>query len=135
MKLANKNQYEIINTILTKSFVENKSVNYVLKEKTEKYISKLMSYSIYMGEHFGDIFINEKETACAIMIDPKVKKLTLGSLVQDIKFAFSISRLSNVNKVLKKETITKNTFPKDIDYIQLWFLGVPPPNTGFRGRK
>lgn len=130
MKNTKKNEYNQINKILTDAFKENKSVNYVLKEKKQKYISRLMNYSIYMGEKFGNIFINEENTACAIMIDPEQKKTTLGTIFQDIKFAFTISGLNNVKKVYTKELITKNTFPKDINFIQLWFLAVSPEAQG-----
>lgn len=122
-KVVSKN-YTKINHILTKAFVNNKSVNYVLKQKKEKYISRLMDYSLYMGEKFGKILINEEETACAILIDHKKKKTTLGTLIQDIKFACCISGLKNAQKVVKKERITHETLPKNIDFIQLWFFGV-----------
>lgn len=124
MKKALNVNYTKINHILTKAFVNNKSANYVLKRKKEKYISRLMNYSLYQGKKFGDVFLNEEESACAILIDHKKKKTTLGTLLQDLKFGFSISGLKNAYKVLKKERVTHKTFPKNIDFIQLWFLGV-----------
>lgn len=124
MKKAVSENYTKINHILTKAFVNNKSVNFVLKQKNEKYISRLMDYSLYMGKKFGDIFLNEKETACAILIDHKKKKTTLRTLIRDIKFACCVSGLKNAYKVVKKEKITHETLPKNIDFIQLWFLGV-----------
>ncbi|WP_128330556.1 GNAT family N-acetyltransferase [Apibacter sp. HY039] len=124
MKKAISENYTKINYILTKAFVNNKSVNYVLKQKKEKYISRLMDYSLYQGEKFGDIFLNEEETACAILIDHKIKKTTSGTFIQDIKFACCISGLKNAHKVIKKERITHETLPKNMNFIQLWFLGV-----------
>jgi predicted GNAT family N-acyltransferase len=124
MRKATKKDFWRVKEILTASFEDNKSSNYVLRSK--KNFPKLIQYSIIKGKMFGDIWINDSGTACAILIDPKKKKTSIKSIFQDINFIFRISGLSLMKKVMEKEKITNDTLPKDIDYIHLWFLGVSP---------
>lgn len=122
-KATNKDIRKILE-ILTESFKENKSTNYVLKHKN--LLPELFEYSIGKGFLFGDIWINDSENACAILIDPKKKKFNLKSTWLDLKLVLKVIGFRRVKKVLKKETITEQTLPKDLDYIHLWFLGVSP---------
>jgi N-acetylglutamate synthase-like GNAT family acetyltransferase len=124
MRKATKKDYLRVKEILTAAFEDNKSSNYVLNNK--KKLPKLIQYSIEKGKLFGDIWINDSSTACAILIDPKKKKTSLKSIFFDVNFIFRISGISRMKKVMEKEKITNETLPKDIDYIHLWFLGVFP---------
>lgn len=128
MKRAAINDIPRLVEILTESFKENKSVNYVLKNKIS--LSKLFYYSIEKGFLYGDIWMNEDKTACAILINPKKKKIKIKSIWLDLKLIFQVVGLSNVKKVLHKENITEETLPKNKDYIHLWFLGVSPKEQG-----
>ena len=124
MRKATKNDISLIKEILTKSFAENKSANYVLKNKNK--LPDLFDYSISKGFLFGDIWINDDNNACAILIDPNRKKFSFQSIWLDIKLAVSVVGISRVKKVMYKEKVTNNILPKDLDYIHLWFLGVDP---------
>jgi hypothetical protein len=64
MRKATKKDISRIKDILSKSFAENKSANYVLKNKNK--LPDLFDYSISKGFLFGDIWINDDNTACAI---------------------------------------------------------------------
>lgn len=128
MRKATKNDIPKLISILTESFRENRSANYVLKNKSK--LPKLFEYSIAKGFLFGDIWINEDQTACAILINPKIKKFNLKSVWLDLKLIFQVVGLPRVKKVLYKENITEETLPKKIDFIHLWFLGVLPEKQG-----
>lgn len=128
MRKATKKDISRIKDILSKSFAENKSANYVLKNKNK--LPDLFDYSISKGFLFGDIWINDDNTACAILIDPKRKKDSLQSIWLDIQLAEGVIGISRIKKVMKKETVTNDTLPKNLDYIHLWFLGVDPSVQG-----
>lgn len=128
MRKAGKGDIHKLLHILTKSFNDNKSANYVLKDKKD--LDKLFKYSLEKGFLFGDVWINENENACAIIINPKRKKFSLPSIWLDIKLIFQVVGIINVRKVLHKETVTSNTLPKNLDYAHLWFLGVSPEHQG-----
>lgn len=128
MRKATKSDIPKLIEILTKSFKENRSANYVLKNKNT--LPKLFDYSIAKGFLFGDVWINEDQTACAILINPKNKKFTFNSIWLDLKLIFQVVGLTRVKKVLYKENITDQTLPKNLDFIHLWFLGVSPEIQG-----
>ncbi|MDV3769046.1 hypothetical protein CMU26_05765 [Elizabethkingia anophelis] len=131
MTNIDRKDYPRIEEILTNAFRENKSVNYILKKEGENLlISKLISYSIFKGYSFGDIWLNETKTACVICIDPKKERITLESLKKDFWLITSVIGIKNLLKVLKKESITKKHLPYDIDFVHLWYIGVIPEEQG-----
>lgn len=128
MRKATKEDISKVKDILCKSFAENKSANYVLRSKNK--LPELFDYSISKGILFGDIWISDDNNACAILIDPKRKKFSLQSIWLDIQLAINVVGISRVKKVMKKEAVTNDTLPKNLDYIHLWFLGVNPSEQG-----
>ncbi len=58
---ATLNDKELVADILTRSFVDNKSVNYIIKqdEKKEQRLKRLMEYSFDICNLFGDVFISK----------------------------------------------------------------------------
>ncbi|WP_029292585.1 hypothetical protein [Chryseobacterium hispalense] len=122
MRKATKNDIPKLVEILTESFKDDQSANYVLKNK--KSLGQLFHYSIAKGFLFGDVWIKKDQTACAILIDPKKKRFNLTSIWIDLKF--KAAGLIRVKKLIKKEKVIADTHPKDLDYIHLCFLGVLP---------
>lgn len=125
MKILNEKDVAIANSILTNAFVENKSVNYVLKYKhNRRLISKLMDYSINKAKLYGNIWMNDKGNSCCILLDPLKKKTNLYSLWLDVKLLFSVVGIKNIKKVMHKESITNKYLPQNVDFMHLWFIGV-----------
>ena len=122
MRKATKNDIPKLVEILTESFKDDKTVNYVLKNT--KSMPELFHYSIAKGFLFGDVWIKNDQTACAILIDPVKKGFTLQSLWIDIKF--QVFRSMKLKKLRNKEKIIREIHPKDLDYIHLCFLGIEP---------
>lgn len=122
MRKATKNDIPKLVEILTASFKDDKSVNYVLKNK--KSLPKLFHYSIAKGFLFGDVWIKNDHTACAILIDPEKKGFKLESVLIDLRF--QVFGLMKLKKLLTKEKIIREMHPKDLDYIHLCFLAVAP---------
>lgn len=125
---AKKEDIPKLVALLAESFKDNQSANFAVKNK--KSLPGLFKYSVAKGFLFGDVWMNEDKTACAILLDPKKKKSGLQSVLLDLQLIVKVVGLSKIKKVLKKENITEQTLPQNVDYIHLWFLGVVPKLQG-----
>ncbi|MFZ6023857.1 MAG: GNAT family N-acetyltransferase [Bacteroidota bacterium] len=123
-ELSDKN---LVVDILTKSFENNQSVNYIAKqdEKKLKRIRALMDYSFEVCYMFGDVFLSDDKKACALVLYPDKKKTTLKSVLLDIKLILSCIGIENIKKTLAREALIKKLQPKELMYY-LWFIGVYP---------
>jgi GNAT superfamily N-acetyltransferase len=123
-ELKDKN---LITQILTKSFNENRSVNYIIKQdnKREKRLRSLMEYSFDVCHLFGDVFLTEDRKGCALVVLPDKKKTNLKSILLDLKLIFTGTGLSNVKKAMEREAKIKKLQPNQSMYY-LWFIGVDP---------
>ena len=113
--------------ILSKSFSDNKSVNYVVKQdsKREERINSLMEYSFDVCYAFGEVWISNDEQACGLILFPDKKRTSLKTILWDVKLALSVIGIDRVNTVLKRESMIKSNHPKD-SFAYLWFIGVNP---------
>lgn len=117
----------LIADILTKSFNDNKSVNYIVKQdgKREQRLRSLMEYSFDICYLFGDVFLSDDKKGCALIVLPDKKKSNLKSILLDLKLIFNCTGLSNVSKAMDREAKIKKLQPKELLYY-LWFIGVNP---------
>jgi hypothetical protein len=117
--------------ILCESFDENQSVNFVVKQDTKrvKRIKTLMEYSFFKGIISGEIYYDEKNQACAIILDKHKSKTTIKSIIWDIRLLFQRIGVNNIIKVLKREKELKKLQPKN-PFLHLWYLGVSVKNQG-----
>lgn len=124
---ANYNHKSLIVDILSKSFDENKSVNYVIKQdrNRKERIRRLMEYSFEICFLFGEIYLNEDKSGCALVLYPEKKRTTLKTLLLDVKLAFFCIGVTRVRKVLQRESKIKRNYPKS-PLTYLWFIGVYP---------
>lgn len=122
---------ERIISILTESFAENPSVNYVVKQDKKRMarIASLMEYSYFQGKVGGDLFYNAQEFACAIVIDPEKRKPFFKSVWWDLKLVFQCIGIRNVRKVLKRQKLIKLHHPSS-NHVHLWYIGVDPTHQG-----
>lgn len=122
---------QIVIDILSRSFHDNRSVNFVVKQdrKRENRIRKLMEYSFFQGENSGKIYLSKDKNACAIVLISSKKKTTLTSILWDLKLVFGCMGISNVSKVLKREREIKKRHP-DFPFLHLWYIGVTPECQG-----
>jgi ribosomal protein S18 acetylase RimI-like enzyme len=123
--------------ILTESFYNNKSTNFVIKQdrKKRKRLETLIKYSIFHGEKWGEVYLSEDKSSCYITIDKGNIKPSLRSILWDIRLIFSCIGITNVARVLKRESIIKSKHPKD-HFVHLWYIGVLPSKQGSgRGTK
>lgn len=113
--------------ILVQSFADNKSVNYIIKQdsRREVRLRKLMAYSFEVCYRFGEVYLTEDKKACALILYPHKKKTSLSAVLLDLRLAFSVIGLSNLKKVLSRESKIKQLYPKS-PFCYLWFIGVNP---------
>ena len=127
MRKATSSDKSVILDILTRSFDDNKSVNYVVKQDQKRVdrIKKLMDYSFDVCKEFGEVWISEDQQACALILFPDKKRSSFRTLLWDLKLALSVIGIDRVSAVLKREAMIKSNHPK-VPIAYLWFIGVNP---------
>lgn len=128
---ATSSDKELVAEILIRSFVDNKSINYIIKqdEKREQRLKHLMEYSFDICNLFGDVFVSDDRKACALIVVPDRKKVTVKSILLDIKMVFSVTGLSNIKKAISRESAIQKIHPS-VPLYYLWFIGVEPSQQG-----
>lgn len=127
MTKAAYSQKDLVIDILSKSFDDNQSVNYIVKqdEKRPERIKALMDYSFEVCYAFGEVFLSDDKRACALVLFPDQKRTTLKSIILDVKLILSCVGITNIKKALSRESKIKSLQPKEPMYY-LWFIGVDP---------
>jgi hypothetical protein len=117
--------------ILSNSFDDNKSVNYIIQQdaKRKLRIRNLMAYSFDLCHSFGDVFISEDKKGCALILLPDKKKTNLRSILLDTKLAVSAIGFANIKRAMERETAINKIHPDELIYY-LWFIGVDPTDQG-----
>ncbi|MEP7376203.1 MAG: GNAT family N-acetyltransferase [Chitinophagaceae bacterium] len=113
--------------MLTSSFDENSSVNYIIKQdkKRTKRIEKLMEYSFDVCYLFGKVLLSDDKKGCALIVLPEKKKTTFKSILLNLKLVLFCVGLSNAKKTMDREAKIKKFQPREPMYY-LWFIGVEP---------
>lgn len=127
MKIATKADKKIVVEILSKSFDDNMSVNYVVKQGSgrEQRIKYLMSYAFDVCRDNGVIYLSDQKEACALILYPERKRNPIIKLIQDLKLGIISIGLSKASSVLNREKQLKKYHPNE-PYYYLWFIGVHP---------
>ena len=131
MTKADYSQKPLITQILTDSFLDNKSIRYVVKQdqKRVQRTQSLIEYSFNICSRFGEIWLSDDQQGCALVLLPDKKKTTLQSMLWDAKLATSVIGLPRVMKVMDREGKVKKNHPMD-PFAYLWYVGVNPDHQG-----
>lgn len=127
MKEATSEDKALIVNILTNSFQDNQSVNYLIPadSKRLKRIRALMEYSYDTCRMFGKVYLSDDNSGCALVSFPERKRTTLKSLLLEIKLILAGIGFGNISRAINREKeISKNYPSHPIFY--LWFIGVQP---------
>lgn len=127
MKRANIEDKDLVVDMLINSFDSNLSVNYIIKQdsRRKKRIEELMSYSFDVCRLFGDVFLSEDNSACALILYPDKKKNTAKSAWLDLKLVFKSIGFKGISKTLEREALLKKVRGPELKAV-LWFIGVDP---------
>lgn len=127
MRLATRSDKGLVLNILTNSFLENKSVNYLIPNdhKHKERVRALMDYSFETCYAFGKVLISDDSEAVALICFHENKKTTLQSLVWEAKLVFNGIGIGNVSKAMAREKKIAQNYPQTPFYY-LWFIAVNP---------
>lgn len=113
--------------LLAQAFKDNQSVNYILKQdkyKTSR-IYALMEYSFDTCFHFGEVYLSNDKSACALLLPSNSKPTNLRSIWLDVKLILNAIGISRISLALRREAaIKEKQYKAGIQY--LWFIGVDP---------
>lgn len=127
MIIADYKDKPLVVNILSSSFNDNKSVNYLIQQdrKREQRLRNLMKYSFDVCYRYGKVFLTDDKKGCALIVFPEKKKTTFYSIGLDLKLILSCIGISNIKKAMNRESKIKNLQVKGPVYY-LWFIGVHP---------
>lgn len=119
----------LIIDILTQSFQDNQSVNYLIPSDGRRInrIRALMDYSYETCKLFGKVYLSDDKKGCALISFPDRKKTTLKSLWLEVKLILNGIGFGNISKAVNREKEISKNYPKAPIYY-LWFIGVRPEN-------
>lgn len=122
---AGKNHKSHVIEILTNSFEDNQSVNYIVKQdiKRKERIRALMDYSFEICYMFGAVYLSDDKKGCALVLYPDQKKFSIKSTLLDVQLLLNAIGLTRVGKAMSRESAIKSNYPNEPIYY-LWFLGV-----------
>lgn len=126
---ASRKDKALIIDILSTSFKDNKSVNYLVKQDRWhlKRIQLLMDYAFEECMEFGRAVISEDGHACALILFKDRKHFSFKSFFRNLKLVFRVMGMSNLSKVLRKEqkiNLAHQTVKDKHLIYYLWFIGV-----------
>ncbi|GAB3251791.1 hypothetical protein GCM10027347_10440 [Larkinella harenae] len=113
--------------ILTQAFIANLSVNYVISQGSNhrKSVKALMDYSFDVCWRFGEVFLSYNRKACALVVYPEQKRMTLRSILLNAKLVMRGIGFQNLKKTLAREKLIQQVLPRE-RMTYLWFIGVDP---------
>lgn len=131
MRRAEASDKNNIISILTESFFDNKSINYIVQNdgRVRERIRFLMEYSFELCQLSGEVYLSDDGNGCALVQYFDQKKTNLKTVLLDLKLILNSVGIKNIPKVLNREATIKKNYPDD-NIAYLWFIGVGPNNQG-----
>ncbi|HVW62775.1 MAG TPA: GNAT family N-acetyltransferase, partial [Puia sp.] len=117
----------LVTNMLVQSFDDNKSVNYIIpqdRHRTRR-IRRLMEYSFDYCRLFGEVYLSDDKQGCALIVYPLKARVTLRSILLDLRLILRCVGVARLRKVLQREAIIKKLHPRE-PFCYLWFIGVAP---------
>lgn len=123
---------ELVVNIISKSFDENPSVNWVIKNdlKREQRIRHLAKYSFKTALRRNGVFISSGGKGVALCYEADYKKESILDYWDQLILVFKAIGILKIPSVLKRESYTKSIRPSSGRYLYFWYYGVEP---GFNG--
>jgi hypothetical protein len=127
MKEAKSEDKGLVIDILTESFQDNQSVNYLIPADHRRLdrIRALMDYSYETCKLFGKVYLSDDNTGCALISFPERKETTVRALWLEVKLILNGIGFGNISKAINREKEISKNYPANPIYY-LWFIGVKP---------
>ncbi|PKP02398.1 MAG: hypothetical protein CVU11_12140 [Bacteroidetes bacterium HGW-Bacteroidetes-6] len=128
MKIGQKKDQLLVVDILTDSFFENPSANWVVKSdsKIRNRIRELCKYAFKTSLMRRGVFISSDRKGAALCYKYNFKKNNLLDYWNQLVLAIKAIGLSRLPSILKREAFLNSKRPKSGEYLYMWFLGVSP---------
>lgn len=133
VSLASKKDMPEAIEIIAKSFRDNPSVNWVIKNdsKDNKRIRELARFSFKTALRRNGAYISGNRKGIALCYKYNIKKESLADYWDQLVLTFKCIGPMRVMEVLKRESYTKSKRPESGEFLYFWFYGVMP---GFNGQ-
>jgi hypothetical protein len=124
---ASRKDKSLVVSILSASFVNNNSVNYIIRQdsRKEKRLKHIMAYSFDVCFAFGDVFLSDDRKGCALLLFPEKKRPSVKTIRWDLKLVLQCIGFKNLWKAIDRERKIKARQPAEPFYY-LWYIGVDP---------
>ena len=124
MKVAGSQNRDLVIDILSASFDDNQSINFIVKQGINRMqrVRYLMNYCFTICQKHGNAYLSEDEQACALILFSEKRKR---AFVRDLLLTLRCIGIGNMFKVMKREKMLSSYHPNEPFYY-LWFIGVLP---------
>lgn len=134
MRKASIIDKKLVSEILVSAFLPLKgknSINLVIKQdgKRIERMQVLMEYLFEKAINSGEVFISENNKACILLKYPNKEKITLKTILLDIKLAYKCIGIDRVFEVLKRQRIANKNYPIE-KHIRPMIMGVKKESKG-----
>ena len=118
MTRASIKDKQLIEDILIYAFepsMDDSSINLIVGngDKRVKKMRILMGYLFERAMLFGEVFIADNKKGCLLIKYSHKEKVTLKTIKLDLNLAFKCIGITNVYKILKRQQIAKQNYPKE----------------------
>ena len=122
---AKSTDKKLICGLLSSSFSDNPSVNYIIngQKNRSKRIQALMDYSFEQCIRFGEVWLAEDRKACALLLFPQNKRLDFHSIWLNLKLIVQAVGIFRIGHAMRRERLVETKRPK-VRMVYLWFIGV-----------
>lgn len=131
----NKEDRDIIISIVTRAFEENPRARAMMKQSNPTRSVRVMTeYAYQLVEKFDGIYLSEDKTTVLFYYLKSQYKRKLVDYFRYLKMFIQAIRPSQFFATLKREKYITSLRPSSYeDYIYVWVLGSTPENTSLRG--
>jgi ribosomal protein S18 acetylase RimI-like enzyme len=130
MKKVTYKDKEVVVDILTKSFINDPHVNWLIEEsRNKKKLRIIMEYVFGETLNRGVIYLSDDNTATALWNFEKKEKISYEYIKRNLLFLFRVGLKSTI-RALKTDSLVYSFYPKNQKYCQLYCIGVLPEGQG-----
>ena len=130
MRKANYEDKDVAVNILSRSFVNDPHISWLLEESNNKNKLKIvMTYIFEESLARGAVYLNDNNTAVALWNTEKKEKVSARYIVRNLLFLFRVGVKATI-RCLKTDKLTYDQYPKNSKYCQLYSIGVLPEEQG-----
>jgi len=127
MITAQKKDKPLIVELLVECFCDSRSIHYIIENdaKGKSHIKALMAYAFDYCLNFGEVFLSEDKLACALVLYPEKKIISIESIWRQLHFVLQFSGTRYFKKISARQKVIREIHPHDLKF-HLWFMGVRP---------